>query len=692
MVLLILASIGLAWWSYKDIRRISPLYRYLLTSLRALVFILLLIVLANPLFQASQTRREKPRIMVLLDQSRSTSIQKGDYKGTESYRTVLDRLALSDTSRISYRIYAFGHSARPASIDTLQFEAPQTNIYNALETLRSSRVHYQAAIVVSDGIFTQGRDPSFLAGRLRHPLYTIGLGDTTRVRDLVLKEVEHSDTGYLHTQQPVTVTVLNQGYPDEKIAVELQRGEDLVDSKEIEARNGASAQRVTFNIPLDEEGLQQYEVSIPTHEGEWNEANNRQTFSINVLDNRQRILHLAYEVHPDVRAVRSVLASDRNIQFSSRTWISGNRYIGGPIPSSADTLDLLVLQGFPNPKIPAAERNRIIKLAQKVPVLFLSSPDFSPSSLSQQAPGLMPASYPSGTQKLKVTPRPVETEMDHPVMELPQVDSSRLPPLSAPIRNVTTAAGADVLFEASYRGTETQQPLVVLTQVGNYRRAQINGYGLYRYHLSPNPNIRKFSDRLIFNLAAWTATRPDTRKLRIEPTQNNFNSSDAVRFNAFLQNESGQPESDAVINVRISGGSIEERVYTMEAESGGHYRLQVGRLPEGLYTFEAKASKGNREIDTGKGEFSVSASNIELVNTSRNDALLKRLAAVSGGDYVPWNKAGALTDSLRSNGVLEAHKVVSSRSIYLYRHVGWFILALLLLAAEWLIRKRAALP
>lgn len=692
MVVLILASVGLAWWSYKDIRRISPFKRYLLAGLRASAFILLLIVLANPLFQASHTLQEKPRIMVLLDQSRSTSIQKGDYNGEESYRTVLDRLALSDTSRISYRIYAFGHSARPASIDTLRFEASQTNIYNALEALRSSREHYQAAIVVSDGIFTQGRDPSFLAGRLRHPLYTIGLGDTSAVRDLVLKDVEHSDTGYLHTEQPVTVTVLNQGYSDEKIAVELRRGDNVVDSKEIEARNGASAQRVTFNIPLNEKGLQQYEVSVPAHEGEWNEANNRQTFSINVLDNRQRILHVAYEIHPDVRAVRSVLASDRNIQFSSRTWISGSRYIGGAVPSATDTLDLLVLQGFPNSKIPAVERNRIIKLARSVPVLFLSSPDFSPSLLSEQAPGLMPLSYPSGTQRLQVTPRAVDAASDHPVMELPQVDASRLPPLSAPIRSVTAAAGADVLFDVSYRGTETQQPLVALTQVGNYRRAQINGYGLYRYHLSPNPNIRKFSDRLIFNLASWTATRPDTRKLRIEPARSSFNSTDPVRFKAFLQNGSGQPETDAVINVRISGGTIEGRVYTMEAESGGHYRLQVGRLPEGLYNFEAKASKGNREIDTGKGEFSISASNIELVNTSRNDALLKRLAGVSGGAYLPWNHAGAMADSLRSHGMLESHKVVRSRSFYLYRHIGWFLLALLLLTAEWVLRKRAALP
>ncbi|MDZ7693434.1 MAG: hypothetical protein U5K69_20340 [Balneolaceae bacterium] len=253
---------------------------------------------------------------------------------------------------------------------------------------------------------------------------------------------------------------------------------------------------------------------------------------------------------------------------------------------------------------------------------------------------------------------------EHPVMELPEISYDRLPAVYSPIQGLEVSAGSTVLFNSSYEGSATNQPLIAIQQIGNLRRAQMNGFGWYRIAQSTNPQARQFMESLFYNMVSWTATQPDNRRLKIQPTQKVFTGNEAVSFNAFLTNESGEVETEGVISITISGEEMESRIYNMENTGGGQYRLDVGALPEGIYQYEAVARKGSRTIDTQTGEFSVSGSNIEYVNTIRNDNLLKQIADITGGQFYSYQDVQSLWQDMEQPGAYGACQLGKRRSYF----------------------------
>lgn len=691
-LLVALGSVALAWWSYKDMRSIRPLFRGLLIGLRSAVFVILVLLLLNPVFRQTTTHLERPGVMVMLDRSESTSITKGGYQGQESYQSVLDALQLSDTAKADLDLYSFAGNFGPVDPDTMQLNGNETQLYEVMDWLRQHQDRYQAAVLVSDGIYTLGRDPAFLARQIGVPVFTVGLGDTSRVKDIIVQNVSADEVGYTQTTTPVEVTIRTNGFGGQSIPVELRSNQDVVARKNVEPESGEWVTTFSFDLPLKEEGLHQYRIHVPEQPDEWSASNNTRIFSVDVQNNKRRIVHVSFDIHPDVKTVRSILGTDRHIALTTRTWLGGDRFIEGGIPAPADSIDLLITQGYPAPDIPTEVRQKLNQLIESTPTLVLALPDFNPVLFSDSVPFEYPIEPQQRTGLMDIQLRPVAERSDHPVMELPTVNFGSLPPLYAPIRQLSTSSGSQVLFRATYHGNETDAPVLALREVGNKRIAQLNAFGIYRWYQSNDQNVRKWVRQLVSHLVDWTITQPDTRLLKVEPTQQVFDGDEAVKLQAFLTNESGQPETQGVINVRLEGDQVSSRTYTMEHQGEGRYTLNVGSLPEGMYQFEATARKGERSIDHRKGEFSVAPTNVEYVNTRRNDALLQQIAAQSGGEAVTFQQAGRIRDLLNDGDRLEARQRTETTTFHLYRHWFWFALVLLLLSGEWFLRKYVALP
>lgn len=691
-LILIPATLGLAWWSYKDITSLSPLFRYGLIALRGLVYLILLSLLLNPLFRAETTRQENPQVLALFDNTSSVSVNKGEYDGADDYRQVISDLNFPGIDRLDFRYFSFDNDIDPSHPDSLTFDGSQTNLQNAVEVIRNNERDARAAVLFTDGIFNQGRNPIYLSREIGIPVFTVALGDTSRLQDLVVQNIVSNATGYVNTSHPVEVNLLNQGFSGEPFQVQLVSDGEVLQSQSVTPNASLSSHTVSFQLQLQDEGLQQFEITIPPKEGEWTDANNTQPFSIEVLDDKQSILSLAFEIHPDVRMVRSLLMQDENTQLSTRTWLGDSRFVQGNLGSiDADTLDLVVMQGFPAQGVSGTLSTQVQELLENVPAIILPTPNSQLNNLPGSG-SLLPISNPGNNAVVPVSLVPVVEPTEHPVMELPEVSFERLPTVFSSIQGLDVSPGSTVLFNSRYQGTGTGQPLIAVQQVGNLRRAQLNGFGWYRVAQSTNPQAREFLESLIYNMVSWTATQPDNRRLKIQPTQKVFTGSEPVSFNAFLTNESGEVENEGVITVTISGEDMESRLYNMENSGGGQYQLDVGTLPEGIYQYEATATKGNRTIDTQNGEFSVSGSNLEYVDTIRDDGLLQEIASVTNGGFYTYQNASSLWQDMDNRGLLAREESVETQLFYPHQHAFWFILSILLLAAEWFLRKYVALP
>lgn len=692
-LLIFIATAALAWWSYSNVKGIQKSYRYILTALRTAIFFILLLLLLNPFFKKETYYYEKPNILVMLDNSASTSIQKSDYQGIESYDNVLSALDFTDSSKVNYQFFSIGdQTQKTAGPKELNHKADQTNLSETMRTIREKQADANAVVLLSDGIFTKGQNPIYETDNIDLPIFTIGLGDTTSQKDIMVRSVSTNSTGYLHSSQPVTVSVSSKGFKGKAFQVRLKKDNRSIARKTVRPSISNSSQDVTFELPLEQEGLQQFQVEIPKLADEWTGANNTQLFSVDVKDAKQKVLSLAFEIYPDVKFIRSLLLRDKNIEAIPRTWLSANRFVEGSLNFDPDTLDLAIIEGYPQAGLPGKLKKKVSNIVQNVPTIVVATPLFSPRRYEKDI-GTLPVSISGSWDYSEVNIHPAVAPGDHPVMELPTVTYANIPAISAPISHLDKTAGPTTLFNSSYRGQDTQKPVLTVQEVGNKRRSFFCGFGWFRLDQSTNPQVRDFVEQLWLNTISWTAANPQNELLDVQPTQKSFTGSEPVTINAYLNNERGEVESDATIEISISSDSTKTRFYSMDNDGAGKYQLKLGTMPEGLYSFEATAKKGNRTIDTQKGEFAVARSNAEFITTGRNDQLLRQLASRTSGSYTPFDSISTgFWRQLDQRGLLSRNKEQQTTFFYLYRHASWFIIVILLLCVEWIFRKYLSLP
>jgi hypothetical protein len=692
LLLSLAASVAFAWWSYRGTENLSSPRLRTLILLRGTALFLLLLLLFNPVLRQTRVLTERPVIGILLDNSRSVTLSKGSYEGKDSYLGAIQALSPGDTSTVSYRIYGFDSELfRPETL-VPDLNGTATDISNALTAIQQAEPDMQALVVYTDGIFNRGRDPSFTASRFTIPVITVGLGDTTRIRDLIVRDMIINDTGYRNTITPIIGEIINDGFPDTGFEVQLRRNGEVTDRETISTTSVRSVHRVQFNTGLDETGLHVYEIYVPGIPGEWTTVNNRASGAIEVLDDQLRILHIAFEIHPDVGAIRHLLATDENVSLSTLNWYGGERFHGGPLPpAQTDTLDLVILHGFPPPGMPDQVTDTIIELMDRTPGIVFRTPASDKRELTRRMGNRLPIVTNRLTPAPAVQITEVEQFRDHPVMDLPRTDLSRIPLVRAPITGLEASIGSVELFRARFRNEETSAPVISLMTTGNRRSAQINAYELFRIFQSPNQEHREFISSLISNIVKWTSNEPDNRLLAISPARPVFDENETVRIDATLRNESGDPEPDGIISLTVRQNDEITGTYTMMNRGLGRYELRLPGLPAGQYHYEAQARRGGSRIDEQAGSFRISETNLEYVETRRNDELLAWIARETGGAFITHEQAEELRGILDNLGVTETieSEVVTERP--LYHSPYWFILLLMLLSAEWLIRKSSAL-
>jgi hypothetical protein len=683
LFLLLFGSILFAWWSYSYLKSVPALRRWTLIILRSFALVILILLLLNPYLQIDDIDYHIPQIAVYFDDSKSMSIQRGEYNGWESYHQIIDSFEFDDLDEFGIQFYKFSNLVESSDDTDLELEGGVTNLDEVMRHIRDRSDETVAAILFSDGIITRGRDPTFTARELHIPLFTVPVGDTSEIRDIAISGVMTNETGYVNTQQPVEITLTQEGFDGEEVTVQLIKDTQILNSERFSFESQESVHRTTFTLEFDEAGLHNYEVYVPELEGEMTADNNLYPFSVNVVDEKTNIYYLAFEIHPDVRGIRSILEADRNIEIHPYTWI-GNRFIEGTFDEIPEEIELLVLHGTVPEYAELPDG-----ITRQVPVLQILTPGFSPDQLTQAS---IPLTLTNAGSMLSVHLHPAGESLNHPITELEAIDFNRQPALLTRQAAYDYPATASVLYEATYSGTDTDIPIILIEEAGNLRRALINAAGWYRYLHSADSQTRTFADRLISNIASWTATNPDSRNLRIEPGKRIYQEGEEITFRGDLVNETGEPETDAIIEVTLIDQDNGERSFSMIHRSNGHYTLAAGTMAAGNYEFIANARKDDREIDTVSGEFSVTASTLELVNTKRDDDILESLAEITNGSIFYDYGRDNLINELNDRNLVQHIEERRTSFRFLYESYFWFIIVMILLTAEWLIRRKSSLP
>ena len=374
-----LLVLALTWWSYWHTARdlVSRRVRWWLTALRALLFLLLLLIVLRPVLAFTVEGTIRRQLLMLVDTSASMKIQDPRFdpadlaraamaKGALDFRKGLqqplnpgraaefklvprvellqgvlksEQLGLISKFTREYDVSAFSFGNKLAEIgeggagagasdnaaawvDQLDPKSQSTAIGDAVrELIERKRGQPLAGIfLATDGGNNTGTAPLEAARLARAegiPLYIYGVGITSP-RDIIVGNLFVPEVAFVNDELPVTVRVRGQGLRGESAKITLKLGDEVVASKDLTFTDDAEQ---TVALPFTPKQVGEYELraSIPPREDEAAKDNNAVSQRLRVIDSKIKVLFVEESPRWEFRYLQSALLRDRRIEL--KCWL-----------------------------------------------------------------------------------------------------------------------------------------------------------------------------------------------------------------------------------------------------------------------------------------------------------------------------------------------------------------------------------
>ncbi|HEY4393043.1 MAG TPA: hypothetical protein VGP64_03230, partial [Polyangia bacterium] len=333
VALLVAAAVVAVALSALTLTDERPARALLLLGLRIAGVLACLLTALEPTLELRQVTRVPNRVAVLVDASRSMEVRPPDGGRSRAERAaaLIDRAApeLAALQRDGHDVdlYTFGETVSPATAPSLH-ATPTGDATRMGEALGELRARYAgrdlgAVVLISDGVDTGriGEGPLDAATRtaveaLGAPIHAVGLGEKS-LRDLSIAAVLADQLAFVRTPVTIEAVVRQTGLPDRQVAVTLEKDGRPLATRGVVLRGDRSEEKISFDWLPDHPGNFVFRISTPVLTGEALSGNNQQSFTLKVIRDRVRILHLAGRPSWDERFLRSMLRRDPNVDLVS---------------------------------------------------------------------------------------------------------------------------------------------------------------------------------------------------------------------------------------------------------------------------------------------------------------------------------------------------------------------------------------
>lgn len=660
---------------YKD-KRLTELSKWLIRTMATFRFIVvsvLCFLLLSPLLRSVVREVEKPVIIIAQDNSESLISGKDSAYYRGEYKQKMNALVEELSDKYEVKLYSFADRIKElSSFDSLSFNEKQTNVstlFEELETRYSNR-NVGAVVLATDGIYNQGTSPLYAAVQLKQNIYTIGLGDTTIKKDLILSKVEHNRMAYLGNQFPLEVIINSKRLKGKNSILTVSKDGQVLFTKPVSISQDIFDQTVSVLLEAKQVGLQRYRIALSSVEGEMTLLNNSKDIFIDVLDARQKVLILSDAPHPDLAAIKQSIENNQNYEVES--------FLLDDFNGALKKYDLLILHQLPNSK------NSNSKLLNEIensgiPVWVFSGANTvlkkdltiaSSSSKMNEVEPLVDANFPLFT---------TSDELKQAIKDFPAVAS--------PYTNASSDISGNALFYQRIGIVDTKNSLMSFYNRGDTKLAIFSGEGIWRWRLqdyASHGNHNVF-DELITKTVQYLSLKVDKSFFRVI-AKNNYFENESIELEAEVYNDSYELINDGEVEIVITNADNKKFPFVF-SKTNTAYRLNAGSLPVGEYTYDAKTKVGAK-VYSQKGSFSVSSLQLEYVNTVADHQLLFNLAKQHNGDLIYPKDLNSLAEKLNSREDIKPVSYSEKKLTDLINLKWLFVLLLIFLSAEWFIRKR----
>lgn len=678
-------AVVLASWMYSRksngwVNELSSRWRIIFITLRSLSLFLIALLLFGIIFQAFNYKKEKPILVVGVDDSASML----NYADSSAVPKQVKALLESINSELGekFDIIPYTFSGIPELLQNdVSFKAANTNLTTAFETTKSEFYNRNLAgvLLISDGNYNTGSNPVYAAEKYNtSSIYTLGVGDTITKRDQLIKHISHNDVAFLKNDFPVAIDI--EGIKMGKISTEvsIESNGKKIASQTIQFKDGASDyEQVSFLLNASTPGIQQYVVKLSHKDNEYNYENNTRTIYVEVIDSRSKVLLLSAAPHPDIAALKSAWEKDQNLEVEFKLLADWNRDL--------KNVDLIV---WHEPGLNATRDIQQAIMNNSISKLFIVGSQSNASSIYQLEIGV---EIPAGNNL-----DDYEGSLNSGFNAFEYSDELKkaftyYPPLKAKFGNFRTPKDAAVL---SYQriGPVVKKEANIFFASGKSASGQafkygfIYGEGIWKWKLTEYARTESVTafDELVAKTGQYLMVKQNTDPFHVLlPKQ--FTPNESITINATVLNASLDPITTSEVHFVLTSENGKESKLQFGV-SGTGYKLDLGKLDAGKYSWKAYTSI-NRKYHEKKGEFVVKPLFLEQADNSANHNLLKQLSEKTGGKFDVLKNSQKIIQALKTRDDFNSVSYQESSFNELIEYFLLFLFLVLTLFTEWFFRR-----
>lgn len=645
----------------------SKALKFSLAAFRFISVSLIALLLLDIFVKRLVNETEKPVVIVAQDNSSSIAANKDSSQLKTDYLKSLN--AFINSIRDKYEVKTYGFDSETKATENFNFSGKETDISQFFSDIENNYANKNigAIILASDGIYNKGTNPIYSVEKINSPIYTIALGDTIPLKDIWIQTINHNQVAYLGNAFPVEVIVNAIDLKGKTVSLTLnQNGKTLkTDIVNITADNFSKP--YNYIIDATQPGIQKYTVSLAILEEDKNKQNNTQSFVIDVIDNREKVLIMANAPHPDIAALEQSISSTQTYEVEVALINDFTK------PLKPYSLVIFHQPGILPPRI----SNELKTNHQSVFFIGGNFSNFLNNSNSNTTTDLrsndVEASY-----KKEFSLFGISNDLQNYFKNLPAV--------KCPYKTTAVTTGANNLLTQKIGVVKTDEPLMVFTENNGIKACVFLGDGLWRWRLrdfADHENHNLFNE-LINKTVQYLSVKADKSFFRVY-TKKIISENEPLEFTAEVYNQSYELVTEPDVSLILKDEKGKSFNYTFSKKQN-MYSLSAGKFPAGEYHYEAKVKYGDK-LFTKSGMVIIKEIVSEKINTVANHQLLFQLSKQSGGKMFYPNQIEQLQKEILSSESIKAI-TYSHKELTDLVNLKWlFFLILAFLSTEWFLRK-----
>jgi hypothetical protein len=667
-----------AWVLYNKANQLQPRLKYALTILRIIVVTIITYLLFAPLFKQISYTLEKPVIIIANDNSISVSQVKPAGFNPKQYEQDLQQLADQLSKKYEVKTYNFSDSVKQG----LNFsgDGKLSNGSALINQLNDEFLNRNvgAVIIASDGIFNRGGNPLYDLSKIKAPVYTIAMGDTIAKKDVLIANVNYNDVVYLDNEFTLDIQVQAYECKGETTQLSVSENGVKVASQVVPINTSSFVKDVQIKLKANKIGVQKFTINVASLSNEITTKNNSQTIFVEVIDARQKILLASTFPHPDLTAIKQAIALNKHYEVTL---------------ALAEELDnvnlseysLAILYQLPAKGVPATAFLAKLQNAS-LPLWHILGAQSDINTFNQYQRILNFSRANGSLQEVFPYLAPNFTVFNLPKEALAQLNE--YDPLQMPFGNLSVNINYTAVLNQRIGKINTQSPLWFFSEENGRKLGYLVGEGLWKWKLEEAKNDQNFPlvNELITKTVQYLSVKDDKRKFKVYSTKNTYEENENVILNATLYNDAYEAVNtpDVKIEIKNDQGKVFNYAFS---KFGDTYQLNVGALAEGNYTYVASTNLGDK-VYKANGAFYVSSLIVEYQQTTANHQLLYTMAQQTQGKMLMPKNLLSIADELEKSEQVKSINYEDRKYEELINFKWLFVLILLLLSAEWFIRKR----